>query len=100
MSHLSKEHTDSSSYLHHDSDSFNMSLEVKVEELVLEPLGKAGGHLSFQLLHIFVSWGGEVPLQDLRKRGKERGQSNSSLFQAAFLLSLVSNSFSKKAVHS
>lgn len=42
-----------------------MPLEVKVKEFILQPLRKAGEHLSFQLLHILISRSDEVPLQNL-----------------------------------
>lgn len=48
--------------LNHDSYGFDMPLEVKVEELVLQPLCKACQHLSLQLLHVLVPRCDEVPL--------------------------------------
>ena len=53
-------------YLDHDSYGLDVSLEVKVVKLVLQPLRKAGGHLSFQLLQVFIPRGVEVPLQNLQ----------------------------------
>lgn len=53
-------------HLHHDSDGLDLSLEVHVKQLLLQPPGKAGRHLSLQLLHVLVSGRDEVPLQDLR----------------------------------
>ena len=55
-------------HLHHDADGLDVSLEVKVEDLVLQPLGEAGGHLGLELIQVLVARGGEVPLQDLRNR--------------------------------
>lgn len=60
-----KKRNKTNSYLNHDSDGLDVSLEVKVKELVLQPLCKAGGHLSFQLLHILISRSDEVPFQNL-----------------------------------
>lgn len=57
---------ESRAYLDHQADGLHVSLEVKVEELILKPLCKAGGHLGLQLLHVLVSRSHEVPLQDLR----------------------------------
>lgn len=58
-------------YLNHDSYSLDMPLEVKVEELILQPLSKAGGHLSFQLLYVLISRCDEVPLKYLRETAEE-----------------------------
>lgn len=52
--------------LNHDSYGLDMSLEVKVEELVLQPLCEARRHLSLQLLHVLVPRCDEVPLQNLQ----------------------------------
>lgn len=59
-------HSKCSHDLHHDPDGLDVSLEVKVEELVLQPLCKARRHLSLQLLHILVPRCDEVPLQYLQ----------------------------------
>ena len=40
-----------------------------MEDLVLQPLGEAGGHLGLELVQVLVPGGGEVPLQDLGGRG-------------------------------
>lgn len=58
-------------YLDHQADGLHVSLEVKVEELILKPLCKAGGHLGLQLLHVLVSRSHEVPLQDLNGLKRE-----------------------------
>lgn len=38
-----------------------------MEELVQQPAGHTGGHLSLQLLHVLVPRSHEVPLQDLQE---------------------------------
>lgn len=60
--------------LNHDSYGLDVSLEVKVEELVLQPLCEARRHLSLQLLHVLVPRCDEVPLQNLQ-RAREQQES-------------------------